>query len=35
MEILERLKKEGEKLKERMKDYGMANPSGLFFIGRK
>jgi ubiquinone/menaquinone biosynthesis C-methylase UbiE len=35
METRDRLKREGEKLKERMKDYGTANPSGLFFIGRK
>ena len=30
-----RLERRGERLKERMKKYGMANPSGLFFIGRK
>ena len=35
LEIRDRLKMEGEKLKERMRQYGMANPSGLFFIGRK
>jgi len=35
LEIRDRLKREGEKLKERMKEFGMANPSSLFFIGRK
>jgi ubiquinone/menaquinone biosynthesis C-methylase UbiE len=35
LEIRDRLKREGEKLKERMKEYGMANPSSLFLIGRK
>ena len=35
LEIRERLKKEGEKLKERMRKYGVANASNLFFIGRK
>jgi ubiquinone/menaquinone biosynthesis C-methylase UbiE len=35
LEIRHRLKREGEKLKERMKEYGMANPSSLFLIGRK
>lgn len=35
LEIRERLKKEGEKLKERMRKYGVATASSLFFIGRK
>jgi hypothetical protein len=35
LEIRDRLKREGEKLKERMKKYGMANPSNLFLVGRK
>jgi SAM-dependent methyltransferase len=35
LEIRDRLKREGKKLKERMKEYGMANPSSLFLIGRK
>jgi ubiquinone/menaquinone biosynthesis C-methylase UbiE len=35
LEIRDRLQREGEKLKERMKEYGMANPSSLFLIGRK
>lgn len=35
LEIQDRLKKEGEKLKERMRKYGAANASNLFFIGRK
>jgi len=35
LKIRDRLKKEGEKLKERMRKYGVANPSNLFFIGRK
>ena len=35
LEIRDRLGREGEKLKERMKEYGMANPSSLFFIGTK
>jgi ubiquinone/menaquinone biosynthesis C-methylase UbiE len=35
LEIRERLKKEGEKLKERMRKYGAATASNLFFIGRK
>jgi len=35
LEMLDRLKKESEKLKIRMREYGMANPSSLFFIGRK
>lgn len=35
LEIRERLKKEGEKLKERMRKYGAANASNLFLIGRK
>jgi SAM-dependent methyltransferase len=34
-QVLERLRKEGEKLKERMREYGVANASNLFFIGRK
>jgi len=33
--VRERLKKEGEKLKARMRKYGIANASNLFFIGRK
>jgi ubiquinone/menaquinone biosynthesis C-methylase UbiE len=35
LEIRDRLKREGKKLKERMKEYGIANPSSLFFVGRK
>ena len=35
LETRDRLKSEGEKLKERMKKYGMANPSSLLLIGRK
>jgi len=35
LEIRDRLKREGEKLKERMKEYGMANPSSMFLIGTK
>jgi hypothetical protein len=35
LETRDRLKREGKKLKERMKEYGMANPSSLFLIGRK
>ena len=35
LQVLERLRKEGEELKERMKKYGAANASNLFFIGRK
>jgi ubiquinone/menaquinone biosynthesis C-methylase UbiE len=35
LEIQKRLKKEGERLKERMRKYGAANASNLFFIGRK
>jgi ubiquinone/menaquinone biosynthesis C-methylase UbiE len=35
LKIRDRLKKEGEKLKERMRKYGAANASNLFFIGRK
>jgi hypothetical protein len=35
LQVLERLRKEGEKLKERMREYGVANASNLFFIGRK
>jgi hypothetical protein len=35
LQIRDRLKNEGEKLKERMKEYGMANPSSLFLVGRK
>ena len=35
LETRDRLKSESEKLKERMKKYGMANPSSLFLIGRK
>lgn len=35
LQTLERLRKEGEKLKARMRKYGAANASNLFFIGRK
>jgi hypothetical protein len=35
LEIRERLKKEGEKLKGRMRKYGTANASILFLIGGK
>jgi hypothetical protein len=35
LQVLERLRKEGEELKERMKEYGFANASNLLFIGRK
>jgi ubiquinone/menaquinone biosynthesis C-methylase UbiE len=35
LEIGERLRREGEKLKERMRKYGAANASNLFFVGRK
>jgi ubiquinone/menaquinone biosynthesis C-methylase UbiE len=35
LEIRDRLKKEGEKLKERMMEFDMANPSSLFLVGRK
>lgn len=35
LQVLDRLRKEGEELKERMRKYGSANPSSLFFIGRK
>jgi len=35
LRVLERLRKEGEKLKERMREYGVANASNLFCIGRK
>jgi len=35
LEIQERLKREGEGLKERMRKYGAANASNLFFIGRE
>ena len=35
LQVLERLRKEGEELKERMRKYGVANASSLFFIGRK
>jgi ubiquinone/menaquinone biosynthesis C-methylase UbiE len=35
LHVLEGLKREGEKLKERMRKYGVANASNLFFIGRK
>jgi SAM-dependent methyltransferase len=35
LQVLERLRKEGEELKERMREYGVANASNLFFIGRK
>ncbi len=34
-ETRDRLKREGERMKERMKEFGMANPSSLFLIGRK
>ncbi len=35
LEIQDRLKREGEDLKERMRKHGIANGSSLFFIGRK
>lgn len=35
LQVLERLRKEGEQLKERMKEYGVANASNFFCIGRK
>jgi ubiquinone/menaquinone biosynthesis C-methylase UbiE len=35
LEIRERLKKEGERLKERMRKHGVAAASNLFLIGRK
>jgi hypothetical protein len=35
LQVLERLRKEGEELKERMRKYGVANASNLFFIGIK
>ncbi len=35
LQALERLRKEGEKLKERMREYGVANASNFFCIGRK
>lgn len=35
LQVLDRLRKEGEELKERMRKYGSANASSLFFIGRK
>jgi ubiquinone/menaquinone biosynthesis C-methylase UbiE len=35
LQVLCRLRKEGEGIKERMRKYGSANASSLFFIGRK
>lgn len=35
LQVLERLRTEGERLKERMRKYGVANASNLFLIGRK
>jgi len=35
LQVTERLSKEGEELKERMREYGSANASNLFCIGRK
>jgi len=35
LQVLERLRKEGEQLKERMREYGVANASNFFCIGRK
>ena len=35
LQVLDRLRKEGEGIKERMRKYGSANASSLFFIGRK
>ena len=35
LQVLERLRKEGQKLKERMREYGVANASNVFFIGGK
>ena len=35
LQVRERLRKEGEKLKERMREYGVANASNFFCIGRK
>lgn len=35
LQVLDRLKKKGEQLKERMRRYGIANASSLFFVGRK
>ena len=35
LQVLERLRKEGEELKERMREYGLANASNFFCIGRK
>jgi hypothetical protein len=35
LQVLERLRKEGEKLKERIREYGVASASNLFFIGGK
>ena len=35
LQVLERLRKEGEELKERMREYGAANASNFFCIGRK
>jgi ubiquinone/menaquinone biosynthesis C-methylase UbiE len=34
-QVLDRLRREGNQLKERMKKYGIANASSLFFVGRK
>ncbi len=35
LQVLDRLRKKGEQLKERMRKYGIANASSLFFVGRK
>jgi ubiquinone/menaquinone biosynthesis C-methylase UbiE len=35
LQVLQRLRKKGEKLKERMREYGVASASNLFCIGRK
>jgi len=35
LQVLDRLRKEGEQLKERMRKYRIANASSLFFVGRK
>jgi len=35
LQVLDRLRKKGEQLKERMRKYGIANASGLFFFGKK
>lgn len=35
LQVLDRLRKKSELLKERMRKYGIANASSLFFVGRK